>query len=372
MITGNNREVHLGKLSQSYWDTRTPLSQIHSHLWVENSRNCSPPLSKKDIDMIVMKYRPIFSPISAASIMQSDIVPTEWIIDEFLPQGLFFIAGRKGIGKSWLSFQLSVSVVNGNDFLGIYPCHSGNVLYCALEDTLSRVKDRISRYTIRNPEKFHCVLLDELPRMFSGGLMLLKEYLERTPACRLIILDTLARFRSSSGSSRNLYQDDYDTIGYLQSFAMEHKIAFVVVHHLNKGTHFQHEIDSISGTVGVIGSADGLYLLREKGKFVNMYSMGRDIREQNIALNLNRETMQWEYLGDPIIFSQSDSRNKIYEFVSKSPVPVTATEISMGIGKVYSTIHTLLGKMVKEGVLKKMGETYMKADPKTFYSPFDK
>ena len=362
MILGLERRIHLERCCLDYISDRCAINHVKSLLCMENARVCSPPLLMRDIDKILKShYKELFS-TDVSSILSDEIPPVSWVIDNFISQGLFFIAGRKGIGKSWFVLQLSTAIVNGEMFLDQYSCHASDVLYCALEDTKVRLKDRLSHYEIHNPHRLHFVFIDELPRMFHGGLVLLQSWLESHPSCKLMIIDTLARFRSNTNSNRNLYQDDYDTIGHLQSFAMQNKIALIVVHHLNKSTHLNSEVDAVSGTVGVIGSADGVHLLREKDGFVNLYSMGRDIKEENAALKLNPETMHWDYIGDSRLLSQSESRKMIFQFIIDAGKPLTMTEINDGLKKKYQTTRTLVLKMVGEGLLQEENKKYSKAD----------
>ena len=362
MILGLHRRVHLEKCCKGYIEDRCPINRVKLFLCMENAKVCSPPLLIRDIDEIIKShYKELFS-TDVSSILSDKIPSISWVIDHFLSEGLFFIAGRKGIGKSWFVLQLSTAIVNGDKFLGKYSCHASDVLYCALEDTKVRLKDRLSHYQIQNPHRLHFVFIDELPRMFHGGFVLLQSWLESHPSCKLIIIDTLARFRSNTNSNRNLYQDDYDTIGHLQSFAMQNQIALVVVHHLNKSTHLNSEVDAVSGTVGVIGSADGVHLLREKDGFVNLYSMGRDIKEDNAALKLNSETMQWDYMGDSRLLSQSESRQTIFQYIVDAGKPLTMKEISDGLNKKYQTTRTLVLKMMGEGLLQEENKKYSKAE----------
>lgn len=357
MISGKSREVHLRKYCCSHLDV--PFNRLRLLVQIENANCCVPPLSPSEIEGIVLGEYKDLHVLSADSILSSEIPPIPWLIDDFLCPGLFFIAGRKGIGKSWFVLQLSVCILNQERFLGRYSCHPSRILYCALEDTLPRLKGRLSYYKVQDVSQFHFIFMDEIPRMLSGGLSLLQSHLNRYRDCKLIIIDTLARFRSVTNRTRNLYQEDYDMMSYLQSFAMQNDVTLLVVHHLNKGIHLNSEVDSISGTVGVIGSADGLHILREVEKgFVNLYSTGREIKEESLALNLNKETMQWEYLGNSRLLFQSEIRKLICQFVEDSDKPPTMTEISKGLNKNHSTISTIVGKMVREGTLCKENKTY--------------
>ena len=60
--------------------------------------------------------------------------------------GLYILAGAPKIGKSWLAMQLSVNVAFGEQFLK-RETETGQVVYFALEDDLSRLQNRVYEFT---------------------------------------------------------------------------------------------------------------------------------------------------------------------------------------------------------------------------------
>lgn len=56
----------------------------------------------------------------------------------------------------------------------------------------------------------------------------------------------------------------------------------------------------ISGSSGLIGAADGSYVLQKEkvgDDTAKLYIRGRDIEEQVLTIKFNLETMQWEFIS---------------------------------------------------------------------------
>ena len=95
----------------------------------------------------------------------------------------------------------------------------------------------------------------------TGLLRQLHEFVERYPDTRLIIIDTLQKVRTTADVS---YGCDYNDLSLLKSFADQHRLTVLVIHHLRKMKD-DDLLNRISGTTGIAGAADGtLVLIRSK------------------------------------------------------------------------------------------------------------
>ena len=84
---------------------------------------------------------------------------------------------------------------------------------------------------------------------------------------RLIIIDTLQKIREASGD-RYSYASDYEMIGQLKHFADQTGIALLLVHHTRK-QQADDKFDMISGTNGLLGAADGAFVLQKEKRTGN-------------------------------------------------------------------------------------------------------
>nr|WP_330407370.1 AAA family ATPase [Enterocloster lavalensis] len=79
---------------------------------------------------------------------------------------------------------------------------------------------------------------------------------------RLIIIDTLQKIREAGGDKYS-YGNDYDIIGKLKQFAGRTGLCLLLVHHTRK-QQADDKFDMISGTNGLLGAADGAFLLQKE------------------------------------------------------------------------------------------------------------
>jgi hypothetical protein len=234
--------------------------------------------------------------LSAVELMALEIPEPRWAVPELIPEGLTIFAGRPKLGKSWLMLGLAIAVAGSGRALGQIKVTEGDVLYIALEDSAKRLQQRIETQLAGStpPSRLH--LAREWPRG-EGGVAQLEAWLNEHPQARLIIVDTLVRFRAESRRDRS-YDSDYADLGPLQRLAIMFGIAIVVVHHVRK-LPADDWIDTLSGTLGLAGAADGLLgLFRVRGESqAVLKTTGRDVEEQELGVRFNPETCSWALLG---------------------------------------------------------------------------
>ena len=122
----------------------------------------------------------------------------------------------------------------------------------------------------------------------------LEKFIRDHPDTRLIIIDTLQKIREVSTDAYS-YANDYDIVGKMKQFADKHGICLLLVHHTRKqqaGDRFE----MISGTTGLLGCADGAFLL-QKEKRTDLHAtleiVGRDQPDQKLHLTRDEEKLIW-------------------------------------------------------------------------------
>jgi RecA-family ATPase len=105
-------------------------------------------------------------------------------------------------------------------------------------------------------------LVTESGTMANGLEAQLEQFIARHPDTALIIIDTLQRIREIGGEQYS-YAKDYEMIKLLKAFADKHFICFLIVHHTRK-MEAEDSFDMISGTNGLLGAADGAFVLKKK------------------------------------------------------------------------------------------------------------
>lgn len=123
-------------------------------------------------------------------------------------------------------------------------------------------------------------------------------FIKEHPDTNLIVIDTLQMVRQPVANV-NSYAADYKDIGLLKNISDKYGITIIAVQHLRKKFDSDpHQM--ISGSSGLIGAADGSYVLQKEkvgDDTAKLYIRGRDIEEQVLTIKFNLETMQWEFIS---------------------------------------------------------------------------
>ena len=123
----------------------------------------------------------------------------------------------------------------------------------------------------------------------------LKGFITGHPDTKLIIIDTLQKIREVGGDGYS-YANDYQIIAKLKEFAGEYGLCMLLVHHTRK-QQADDKFDMISGTNGLLGAADGAFLLHKEKRTSNSAILeisGRDQQDQKLYLTRNLERLTWE------------------------------------------------------------------------------
>ena len=197
-------------------------------------------------------------------------------------------------GKSLLALHLSLSLAMGGCALGKIDVEQGDVLYLALEDTERRILERIKGSQLgENPDLSRLDIVTSIPRQDEGGLDFIRLWLSQHSEAKLVIVDTLQRFRKLSKGKLNVYAEDYEALTELKKIADEFNVAFVVIHHLKKMSHEERMrgdwINQLSGSAGITGCADTIISLQRDRVSTHgiMRVTGRDVEEKDYNMKLD-------------------------------------------------------------------------------------
>lgn len=215
------------------------------------------------------------------------------LIDGMLYPGVQLFAGPPKLGKSFFMAQLAYHVSTGTPLWG-YPVRRGTVLYLALEDDYGRLQKRL--YQMFGVESTDNLYFSVSAGQIGNGLdEQLENFVREHPDTVLIIIDTLQKVREMGGDKYS-YANDYEIITRLKNFADSKGICLILVHHTRK-QQADDPYDMISGTNGLMGAADGAFLLKKEKRTANAATLdvsGRDIQDQRFYLKRNTERLIWE------------------------------------------------------------------------------
>ena len=295
-----------------------------------------------NIDQIIQRMNdPSFMPVvSMEDIYGMVFSPKEWIIKGILRSGLYILAGAPKVGKSFLVGQIAYHVSTGRPLWG-YPVHRSPVLYMALEDDHQRLQERMFRmFGVESTKDLY----------FSISAKNLREGLEEQiagfvkdhPGTRLIIIDTLKKIRPGDDDTYS-YARDYADMTQLKKIADDNGICLLLVHHTRKKEDESDAFNTVSGTNGLTGAADGSFIFAKKRRTDSdavLQFTGRDLQDQIFYLSKNRETLTWEL-----------DRVEVEDFTpSPDPVLIAVSQIVTADTPQWSGSPTELAEALSEDI----------------------
>jgi len=233
--------------------------------------------------------------LTGKELLALDVEPPKFIVSRFLPVGLHLLAGSPKIGKSWLALWLCHQVSRGAPIWEFDTLQCG-ALYLSLEDTVDRLHFRLARIAEEGTEQSYFATKAET---LSGDLITqLEAFMQAHPDTGLIVIDTFQRIRDTA-NDKNAYASDYEEVNRIKAVADKYKIALLLVHHLRKMPD-SDPFNMVSGSTGIIGAVDSLYVLEKDSRTDNkakLHVTGRDIEDMQLFLEFDRMTSTWRFIS---------------------------------------------------------------------------
>lgn len=214
------------------------------------------------------------------------------LIDGLLYPGTYLFVGAPKLGKSFFMSQLAYHISTGLP-LWNFAVKQGTVLYLALEDDYKRLQERLFR--MFGTDSTDNLYFSISAKQLGDGLEeQLQRFTQEHAETNLIIIDTLQKIREIGGDSYS-YANDYEIITRLKQFANDSGVCLLLVHHTRK-QQANDQFDMISGTNGLLGAADGAFILQKEKRTSNDATLeisGRDQQDQRLHLKRDPETLAW-------------------------------------------------------------------------------
>ncbi len=214
------------------------------------------------------------------------------LIENILHRGTYLFVGSPKVGKSFMMAQIAYHISLGIP-LWNHKVNKATVLYFALEDDYPRLQQRLYQmFGTDESEDLH--LATQSKKLGDGLETQIEGFIKDHPATGLIIIDTLKRIRD--GGNEYSYANDYDSVARLKAIADRRNISMLIVHHTRK-LQSDDKFDMISGTNGLLGAADGAFVLSKKCRTDNEATLditGRDQQDMRLHLSRNADRLVWE------------------------------------------------------------------------------
>lgn len=219
--------------------------------------------------------------------------PKAPIIDGLLYRGTYLFAGAPKVGKSFAMAQIGYHISCGKELWGKKVRH-GTVLYLALEDNYQRLQNRLYKmFGVNSNNNFYFATVAH--NIGTGLEGQLEKFVNEHRNVSLIIIDTLQKVREVGGEKFS-YANDYQIVTSLKKFADRFNLCILLVHHTRK-QDADDSFDTISGTNGLLGAADGAFILQKEkrtGKRAKLNITGRDQQDQCLHLEFKPDNCIWE------------------------------------------------------------------------------
>lgn len=277
--------------------------------------------------------------ITSAELMEMQLPPIKYTVEEILPAGLTVFAGAPKVGKSLFVLKLCMAVAKGDNFW-CYPTRKGTVLYLALEDPMGRLQKRLHSLADEGTDKL-CITT-RAPRLDEGLLDELKTFKLTHPDTALIVIDTFMLVRApAKNNGQNMYERDYVEMHQFQQFALENDISVLLVHHGKKAEE-SDPYKQASGSMGMTAAADGYLLLKRLDRINRegtLYVSGRDMETRDIKIKMSDDAL-WE-LAEEVEYEADSWDPYIRAIVLYLTSQTNIAKLSVGTGKQRKEYNTL-------------------------------
>lgn len=290
---------------------------------------------------------PRFEVFDAATLLQQEIKPVNYIVPGWIPEGLLLLAAAPKVGKSTLILQIAVCKAAGLPFWGT-DVPEGKVLMIDLETNQRRLRRKLESAGVTSLAPGRLLYATEWPRGVLG-VDRIAQMLDADPEIRMVVIDTLQRFRDSGGSAnRNAYAADYEALAPLQQLCRERSgLAIVCVHHKRKAAS-DDPIDSINGSAAIAGAADGIWLLSRKGSDYTLNVQARDWERDEDEFRIERDGGQWRLVDGPRFTPNEIEVLKLLEAAKG----MTAPQLGEALGVSRQSAYERLDRMKARGLVR--------------------
>lgn len=237
---------------------------------------------------------PAPKPRSVADLLAQDFPILDWIVPDVIPDGCHLVVAAPKIGKSLLTLMLAIACADGTRAFGGIKVASRPVLLLDLESGDRRLASRLGAFGVTSVPatfQFHTDPETALAVMRT----FLKRHKGRSP---LVILDTLSEVMGPKPRDLAPMLHEKRTLQPIQTLCAEDPGASVLIVHHSRKEKTGDSVDSSSGTHGLTGAVDGIFVLDRPDRMkpeATLIRNSRDIEDAVFGMTLKGVT--WTFDG---------------------------------------------------------------------------
>lgn len=232
--------------------------------------------------------------VDGVTLADMDLPPIKYAIKDLLPQGLAMLSGSMKIGKSWMTLDWCVRIAKGEKIWN-FPTTKGTTLYLSLEDSNTRLQDRLLSVTDDVPPNIHFAI--SCKTIGNGLEEQIRSFVGEHPDTVLVAIDIFQKIRTTTEIN---YGGDYFETEILRMLANELGITILLVHHVRKKED-EDPFNMMSGSNGLAGCADTIFVLKKSKRCssdATLFCTGRDTEYREIDVHFVKETCTWDFVSD--------------------------------------------------------------------------
>jgi len=296
---------------------------------------------------------------SAHSLVERDIPRPKRLCDPWAVEGVNIIAGKPKLGKTTMERQKLVSAAMGVEFFDSKFPEACKCAFLSLEEGELLCRDKFIKAGFPETALAGIQLFFEWPRG-DMGVNLLDRYLLANPEVRLVVIDSLTRFRMIPDVRTQAFVADYEAINALHEMAKKHPgVCIDVIHHTRKAKG-DDPMDDVSGTYGLTAACDSCTVLRHSSDGAVMYVYGRMWDRDENQYTLQRGPKQtWVMIG--VHLDMTQLQKEAFEMVKASPAGLSGKELADRVGITTPSAWQRLDELLEKGFVRKLhGRVYVK------------
>jgi hypothetical protein len=285
------------------------------------------------------------------------------IVEDLLHDGMLLFGGKSKRGKSWLMFDLAISIATGRHVWRQFSVKEPQpVLYLALEDGKRRLKTRALaiQQNLQTADNLH--LRYSFRPLLLGGTEDLTRLIDQY-RYRLVIIDVLAKLEPVGSKGDKSYHEVYQMFAPLQDLRQRYPFCLAMLTHLRK-QEAEDQFDNLLGSVGYQGAQDVLWVLERKPKddYAFLHIRDKDAEDKTLAMRF--ESGHWTYIGEGDESEMSRAQRRVMTVLQEERRDLSIPEILKCCEmseKHYGYLRKLLMTMVQDDLIHRTKRGYYTA-----------
>jgi hypothetical protein len=276
---------------------------------------------------------------------------TDRIIGLIQAKGLGTLGAMPKKGKTVMAMEMCKAIATGQPFLGM-KTQSGRCLYIALEDSESRLRERIKKMGITPDMSIHFIYRDSdnaepLPPLQNEGLDFLKKAILAVKA-DFVVIDTTRRAMPGIDENKPEFAD---LTAKIQELAIQLEVFILLIHHFTKrpGGDVLVDLRGHGGFGAVLDMGIGLYPDSTPGHYT-MKTVSRDAEELELDLYFDKPKLLWTVDQNYHEVQKIETDAAMLNLLSTMSRP-TIEEISDANGKSRQANLAVLQRLMDAGAI---------------------